>query len=165
MRMLYLLFSLTLGQPTETARSPVSDRPVAHPTQARPGLAAKRRTKYRWSQVWQSAMRLIRVDKGWTIQDSNQDAGYLLFREENTQDYPAQGSIELIAQGVKDSGAGILVRAKVSNAGTHAAFLLLQALEKKLRADFGPPPLPKRPPEKAPGKPEPPDVPNDPKTP
>lgn len=165
MRMLYLLFSLTLGQPTAIARSPDVDGPIAQPTQARPGLAAKRRTKYRWSQVWQSAMRLIRVDKGWTIQDSNQEAGYLLFHEESTQDYPAQGSIELIAQGDKDSGAGILVRAKVSNAGTHAAFLLLQALEKKLRADFGPPPLPKKPPKKAPKEPEKPKVPEDPKTP
>lgn len=136
MSLLFVLLSLTSPQPSQTP----SEGPVLELCQARPGLEAKRRTKYRWTQVWQSAMRLVRVDKGWSIEDSSQEAGFLLFQDQKTSDYPAQGSIELIAQGDKDSGAGILVRAKVNNAGTHAAFLLLEALEKKLRADFGPPP-------------------------
>lgn len=148
-----LLLSLTPLLPTE-APAIESERPIAKLCQARPGLQAKRRTKYRWTQVWQSAMRLVRVDKGWAIEDSNQEAGFLLFLDKNTSDHPAQGSIELIAQGEKDSGAGILIRAKVDNAGTHAAFLLLEALEKKLRADFGPPPLPQKPKKKKPAPPK-----------
>lgn len=143
MSLLFVLLSLMPPQP-ESASQACSDRPLVQPYQARPGLEAKRRTKYRWTQVWQSAMRLVRVDKGWAIEDSSQEAGFLLFHDQKSNDYPAQGSIELIAQGEKDSGAGILVRAKVNNAGTHAAFLLLEALEKKLRADFGPPPRPER---------------------
>lgn len=153
MPLLFLLLSLTSPTPSASHESGL-DQPGAQRCQARPGLQAKRRTKYRWTQVWQSAMRLVRVDKGWSIEDSNQEAGFLLFEDQSTSDYPAQGSIELIAQGEKDSGAGILVRARVNNAGTHAAFLLLEALEKKLRADFGPPPRPSKPKKQKPKTPE-----------
>lgn len=151
MRIFFVLLSLSSPQPIA---APPADSDLAQPCQARPGLQAKRHTKYRWNQVWQSAMRLVRVDKGWSIEDANQEAGFLLFHDASTQDHPAQGSIELIPQGNQDDATDILVRAKVNNAGTHAAFLLLEALEKKLRADFGPPPAKRKVPKKKPKPPE-----------
>lgn len=153
MSIFFVLLSLSPLQAPSTPH-PANEPPAAQTTQARPGLEAKRHTKYRWTQVWQSAMRLVRVDKGWTIEDANQEAGFLLFHDAKTNDYPAQGSIELIPQGERDDDANILVRAKVNNSGTHAAFLLLEALEKKLRADFGPPPRKRKAPKKKPKAPE-----------
>lgn len=151
--MISLLFSIALAtSPSFEDPSPRTELCV----QDRPGLPATRQVRYRWSQVWRSAMRLIRVDQGWSVDDASQEAGYLLFHDPAASQSPTRGSIELIALGDKDSGAGLRIRAKVSNAGTHAAFTLLKALEQKLRADFGPPrpPAPKKPedPDKAPDK-------------
>lgn len=145
----------------ELAQAPVIlIGPTAHKVaQDRPGLPAQRRVRYRWSQVWRAAMRMIRVDRSWSIDDHSQEAGYLLFHDPSTQDGPLRGSIELVAMGEKESGSGLLIRAKVSNAGTHAAFTLLSALEQKLRADFGPPrptspPKPEKPKKPAPKEPK-----------
>lgn len=157
---LALLFTLAIppsGEIERHTQTPASQELA----QDRPGLPAQRRVRYRWSQVWRAAMRMIRVDRNWSIDDHSEEAGYLLFHDPSTQEGSARGSIELVAMGEKESGSGLLVRAKVSNAGTHAAFTLLSALERKLRADFGPPQSPTPPKREKPKKP----APKEPKTP
>lgn len=153
--MFVLSLLLTFSDPTPHQCTQAS---TAMALQDRPGLPAQRKVKYRWSQVWRAAMRMIRVDRNWSIDDHSEEAGYLLFHAPEGSSQGARGSIELVALGKKESGSGLLVRAKVSNAGTHAAFTLLRALEQKLRADFGPPapPTPSAPDKDKDKKPAPP---------
>lgn len=101
------------------------------------GLPAERRVAYRWSQVWRAALRMLRVDRGWVIEDQSEEAGFVIFQ--GPEGSNIHGSLELIALGEKGSGAGIRLRAQVHNGGAHAAFTLLKALDRKLREDFGPP--------------------------
>lgn len=129
---LFLLFASPLAS---TGPGPQLDPAPAR--RVGKGLPAERRVAYRWSQVWRASLRMLRVDRGWAIEDQSEEAGFVIFQ--GPEGSKIHGSLELIALGEKDSGAGIRLRAQVHNSGSHAAFTLLKALDRKLREDFGPP--------------------------
>jgi hypothetical protein len=108
---------------------------------------------YQLEQVWNAALRLVRVDLKLPVTDRDQEGGYVMF------DYLANGkrhasSIELIAQG-EGPRAGTMVVVQVQGMPTYVEQMILDRLKKKLQTEIGaPPPKPKPP---APPPPKPPE--------
>lgn len=105
---------------------------------------------YPASDVWSSAVRFIRVDRGYEIREKDESAGYILFDlTEGSRKY--KGSLELVR--TSDEGREA-TRAIFSlpDLPRHYEVLLLDKLALKVREERGtpPPPPPRKPPEKAP---------------
>jgi hypothetical protein len=100
--------------------------------------------RYRIDQVWNAALRLVRVDLKLPVTDRDQEGGYVMF------DYLAAGkrhpgSVELIAQGTGPSASTVVV-VQVQGMPSYVEQMIVDRLSKKLQTEFGAPkPLPKRP--------------------
>lgn len=149
--------SATETRPSHTA--PLDPLEMVAPTRGRVlgAIVEKRLLSYPFEQVWPTAIRYLRVDRGYGIQDKDADAGYILFDFElagGTQDAPrtGQGSLELIRS--KDASGRPSVQLQVStNAGpVHMAFTILDGLATKVRDERGQPAQPPRKPAPKPGK-------------
>lgn len=111
----------------------------------------QRELPQRIDQVWNAALRMIRVDLQLAVTDRDQEGGYVLFEYvSNGKRFP--GSIELIAQG-KGARPSTVVVAQVRGQPSYVEVMLLDRLEKKLFEEIG---LPAEPPKEAPKPPPPP---------
>lgn len=111
-----------------------------------PGAQARRQQelRYRIEQVWNSALRLVRVDMKLPVTDRDQQGGYVMF------DYIANGkrhagSIELVAQAGASEGATLVI-VQVPGMPSYVEQMFLDRLEKKLLTEVGPPSAPVKPP-------------------
>lgn len=108
----------------------------------RPSVAharAQRDVDYRFEQVWNAVVRLLRVDYRFPIEERDDAHGFVLFSfREYGRTHAA--SIEAVRAPVEE-GAPERVRLVVNIEGmpTHAEAALLDHLERKLRAEFGAP--------------------------
>ncbi|MDB4985434.1 MAG: hypothetical protein JWN04_612 [Myxococcaceae bacterium] len=98
---------------------------------------------YRFEQIWNAALRLVKVDLRMPITDRDPEGGYVLF------DYVASGkrypgSIELIAQ---NDGAHrkTMVVVQVQGMPSYVEQMILDRLEKKLLNEVGAPLEPPKP--------------------
>jgi hypothetical protein len=113
---------------------------------ALPAPASARRQRefpYAFDQVWNAALRLVRVDLRFAVTDRDPEGGYVLF------DYEAQGkrypgSLELVSQ-ARTAQVATVVVAQVKGMPTYVEQMILDRLDKKLLSDFGPPPAPAKP--------------------
>jgi hypothetical protein len=139
------LLALTAAAPTTEA----TEAPI--PASSR--LSHTRVLPYPLPHVWPTSIRYLRVDRGYTIVDSDLDAGYILF-DFPAGEHAARGSAELFA--TQDSSGRPSVRVKVSTDGgpTHLPHAIVDGLARKLRDERGqpapPPPAPEEPPSEAP---------------
>lgn len=113
---------------------------------AAPGLARARVQgdyTYAWSQVWQAAVRLVRIDLQCAITDRDEEIGYVMFvYRESGRDHA--GSVELVrAQAA--SGERVRVVVQVASMPSWVERMILDRLTRKLRDDFGEAPRPARP--------------------
>jgi hypothetical protein len=116
------------------------------PSQAR----KQREFAYAFDQVWNAALRLVRVELRCPITDRDPEGGYVLFEyEANGKRYP--GSVELVAQTRTGQVATVAV-VQVKGMPSYVEQMVLDKLDKKLLAEFGPPPPVAKP---APAKPPP----------
>lgn len=114
-------------------------------------------SSYTKAQTFSGALRLLRVDRGYEVVEKDVDAAYVLFR------YPLPGQKELAngALEVVETTAGVKVFVQLTRMPAYHETLLRDALLKKLREDYGPPPPKAAPPAKpsppadAPAKPAP----------
>jgi len=114
--------------------------------------AARRQYEIRYpvERVWNTALRMVRVDMRLPVTDRDQEAGYLLFEYiESDRKYP--GSIEIISS-EKDKRPLITVIVNVSGMPSYVEQMMLDKLEKKLNAEYG---APMEPPKEAPPAKEP----------
>jgi hypothetical protein len=93
---------------------------------------------YAWSQVWQAAVRLVRIDLQCPISDRDESIGYVMF------DYPDggrahPGSVELV-RNVVDGNERVRVVVQVPSMPSWVERMILDRLTRKLRDDFGEPP-------------------------
>lgn len=115
--------------------------------------------------AWPTAIRYLRVDRGFEIADRDQDAGYILFEFEHGE-RKGRGSLELFA--TKDAAGRSASHVQVStNLGPmHLPQAIVDGLSTKLKRERGqpPPPPPREPsePPKDPKEPEPGPDPDDP---
>jgi hypothetical protein len=100
---------------------------------------------YPIEQSWNAAIRLVRVDMGFSITERDRDSGFLLFTyRDTTRSSPA--SIELIATDV-GGVPGVRVVVQIAQMPSYMERHLLTRLDRKLHDDYGEPrrPLPREP--------------------
>jgi hypothetical protein len=92
---------------------------------------------YRFEQIWNSALRMVKVDLRMPVTDKDADGGYVLFDYVSSgKRYP--GSIELIAQSEGPRKSTVVV-VQVQGMPSYVEQMLLDKLEKKLLDEVGPP--------------------------
>lgn len=98
------------------------------------------------AQVWNAALRMIRVDLGFEVLERDEAAGYVLFTyDDNGRKSP--GSMELVR--VAGDGRPTKVVFQIRDMPRYHELNLVERLSRKLRGEYGDPPRP-RPPAKAP---------------
>jgi hypothetical protein len=92
---------------------------------------------YTLSQTYNAALRLVRVDLGLKVLERDPDAGYLLFeyRSSESGPKPATGSVEMV-----DTGHAVRVVLKLAQMPRYHEQVLLDALGRKLKDEYGEPP-------------------------
>jgi len=106
---------------------------------------------YRYEQVWGAAIRMLRVDYGFRIEDRDADNGYLLFDYIDTgRTFP--GSLELLRVG-EGPDASVRVAIQVPAMPSYVERMLADHLQQKLISDYGAPPRRVRRPAPAPSEP------------
>jgi len=99
---------------------------------------------YRYEQIWNAALRLVKVDLRLAITDRDQDGGYVLFDYvAHGKNYP--GSVELVKQS-RGARPMTTVIVQVQGQPTYVEQMILDRLEKKLQAEVGAPPEEPKPP-------------------
>lgn len=100
---------------------------------------------YGYERTWNAALRLVRVDNGWKINEKDEANGYLLF------DYAAPqsgkttpGSLELVRG--RDTQTGVSVLVQLPQMPHYHEQVILDALAAKMRREYGDPPEPPAPP-------------------
>lgn len=104
--------------------------------------------------VWPTAVRLLRVDRGFTIVDRDVDAGYILFDFPIGADNKGRGSVEVFATTDASGRNAASVQITTDGGPVHLPHALLDALAQKVREERGPPAAP--PPREPTKKPMPP---------
>lgn len=90
-------------------------------------------TGYSASQVYNAAVRYLRVDSGYKIIEKDRDNGYLLFEyPRSAGGEPAAASLEIVES---DAGAAFVVQ--IPSMPSHHEEYLAEALVRKLRTDYG----------------------------
>jgi hypothetical protein len=123
-----------------------------------PEIASARKQtdlRYPFDQVWNAALRLVRVDMRMPVTDRDPEAGYVLFEYlDNGKHYP--GSLELV-RGERDARPLTKTVVQVQGMPGYVEQMLLDKLQRKLREEFGEPLEPAKPVKPAPPskKPEP----------
>ena len=115
---------------------------------ASPAFARSEKTlDYARDQAWPAAVRFIRVDENLKIIDKDSEAGYVLFElHEDKQTF--RGSLEVID--AKDEGRpAVRVIVQIANRPAWKEVEMLEAFQRKLRDELGPPAPPPPPPPKA----------------
>ena len=100
---------------------------------------AERVTYHPFDRVWPTAIRFLRVDRGFTILEKDAEAGYVLFavKEENKE---FRGALELVR--IKDDSGRPALRLllRIEDRPTYVEIAVLDKLERKLRDEYGEPP-------------------------
>jgi hypothetical protein len=109
-----------------------------------PGTQASARASdeytYRYEQLWQATIRLLRVDLGCQITDRDDAIGFVMF------DYPGAagrthgGSVELVRSTDSHGTEHVRVTVTIPTMPTYIEQHVLTRLGRKLREDFGLPP-------------------------
>lgn len=95
--------------------------------------------QYPWSQIWQTAVRLIRVDLHCPITDRDEAIGYVLFDYvDGSRRHP--GSLELVRSSSTDGSGRVRVIVQVPAMPSWVERMILDRLMRKLRDEFGDPP-------------------------
>jgi hypothetical protein len=105
------------------------------PASARSGFDST----YGYERTWNAALRLVRVDLGLKVTEKDEANGYLMFDYRSPENRnPTPGSMELIRS--KDPGEPVRVIVQLPAMPRYHEQLMVEALGKKLRQDYGEPP-------------------------
>jgi hypothetical protein len=104
--------------------------------------------RYGFDQVWNAALRMVRVDLRYPVTDRDPEAGYLLF------DYVDHGkryagSIELV-RGERDQRPATKAVVQIQGMPAYVEQMLIERLGRKLKDEYGEPLEPTRPPAQKP---------------
>jgi hypothetical protein len=107
----------------------------------------RRMLSYPIDHVWPTAIRYLRIDRGFEITDRDRDAGYLLFEFPLEEKRIGSGSVEMF-EAVDASGRPSVSISVNTGAGpVHLPNSILDGIAAKVRAERGqpsPPPPPKQ---------------------
>ena len=94
---------------------------------------------YGFERTWNAAVRIVRVDNGWKINEKDESSGYLLFDyqpPDRRRTFP--GSFELVRG--TDPGDPVRVVVRITQMPQYYEQALVQALARKMQAEYGSPP-------------------------
>ena len=94
---------------------------------------------YTFEQTYNSAMRLVRVDMGFKVVEKDDAMGYLLFDYRSTEsgEKTSPGSIELVRPTTPDAPVHVMVQ--LPQMPRYHEQVLLDALVRKMREEYGEP--------------------------
>jgi hypothetical protein len=107
---------------------------------------------YGYERTWNAGVRLVRVDLGLKLTEKDEGNGYLLFdyRSPESGQKPCPGSMEFIRGSSEDGTVRVIVQIP-QMPGYHEQ-VMIDALARKLRSEYGDPP--KKPPPSPPTPPK-----------
>jgi hypothetical protein len=119
---------------------------------------------YPIEQVWPTAIRYLRVDRGFSVVDRDRDAGFILFEfglgEGHDGSPKGHGSLELVLTTDPSGRAAVKLQISTDAGPLHLPHAIADGLAAKLKTEHGQPaPPPSAPPSPAP-QPQPPDTPD-----
>jgi hypothetical protein len=105
---------------------------------------------YAISDVWPTTIRFVRLDRGYTMKERDEEAGYIMFEvHEGPRVY--RGSIELVRTRDNDGRDATRVLLTLPEMPRHWEQTMLEKLTAKVKDEYGsPPPAPRRPPPERP---------------
>lgn len=156
--------SVGLGASAASLAEDVSEGPsVVESTAGEPmgtRVTRKRLLPYPMQQVWPTAIRYLRVDRGYGIVDRDPETGYVVFAFEASPKVESEGSLEVFETTDSAGRPSVTVQISTELGPAHLPHTLIEGLAKKIREERGqPPPPPKKSP--APTKPKGDDEPDD----
>lgn len=100
---------------------------------------------YGFERTWNSAIRLVRVDMGFKLTEKDEANGYILFEYRSTEggSKATHGSVEIVRP--RDASEPVHVMVQLPEMPHYHEQVLIDALVKKLRAEYGEPPSKPRP--------------------
>ncbi len=110
--------------PEAIAGSPISD---------------KRVLPYPYDTVWPTALRYLRVDRGFAVKDTSEAAGYILFEFALASDRSAQGSLEAFQTTDASGRPSVQVKVTTGAGPVYLPHAILEGLATKIRSERGPP--------------------------
>jgi hypothetical protein len=123
--------------------------PGANPgAQAAPAaffLKHQRQVSYPFDQVWPTAVRYLRVERGYEIADRDKDSGYIVFTFEHGSN-KANGSVEFLSDLDDEGRKSVTMISSTSRGPSHLPFAILDGIATKLREERGQPARPPSPP-------------------
>jgi hypothetical protein len=90
---------------------------------------------YTLDQTFSSALRFVRVDRGYKVSEKDPQSAYVLFEYKEAGDRVSPGAIEMVA-----SGSVVKVVVQLQQMPRYHEQVLADALAKKLRDEYGEPP-------------------------
>lgn len=121
----------------------------------------RRVLSYPFEQVWPTAIRYLRVDRGYTVTDRDEDAGYVLFEFALDGGGRGNGSLEMFRTEDASGREGVAISVSTGAGPVHLPNALLDGIASKVREERGQPSAPpskskpKDPPKDAPSEDEP----------
>ncbi|WP_106395130.1 hypothetical protein [Enhygromyxa salina] len=146
-----IALTLVAGPAIETRASQTSDEATAAVV-ARPlALLENRRVlSYPIDQVWPTAIRYLRIDRGFSITDRDQEAGYILFEFPLDGNRIGSGSIEMFPTEDPAGRASVSIGVNTGAGPVHLPNAMLDGITAKVRAERGQPAPPPPPPQEDP---------------
>ena len=103
---------------------------------------------YPFEEIWPTAVRYLRIDRGATLKERDAESGYLLFElSEAGKSY--KGALELVRASDPEGREATRVLVTLSDLPRHYENTLLEKLQAKVKEEHGSPAPP--PPRRAPG--------------
>lgn len=112
-------------------------------------LENRRVLSYPFEQVWPTAIRYLRIDRGFTVTDRDEDAGYIMFEFDLDGDRVGSGSLEMFRTEDVSGRPSVSVTVSTGAGPVHLPHAIVDGLAAKVRAERGqpaPPPKPEEPP-------------------
>lgn len=107
----------------------------------------RRMLSYPMDHVWPTAIRYLRIDRGFEITDRDRDAGYLLFEFPLEEKRIGSGSVEMFEAIDAAGRASVSIGVNTGAGPVHLPNSILDGIAAKVRAERGqpaPPPPPKQ---------------------
>jgi hypothetical protein len=112
-----------------------------------PGAHASARASseytYRYDQLLQTTIRLLRVELGCAITDRDDAMGFVMFDYPGTAGHSHNGSVELVRTTDDHGTEHVRVTVQIPSMPTYVEQHVLTRLARKLREDYGLPPRPR----------------------
>jgi hypothetical protein len=94
---------------------------------------------YRYNQIWNTAIRFLRVDNGYPIDEKDKKAGYVLFQYKDSGKM-RNGYLELV-EVVVSKREYVRVTIRIDDKPGYVVNMVLDKLTRKLRDEYGDAPL------------------------